>query len=231
MITRRPANHLLQTLPAEEWDNLRRLLARAELPRGKILTESEASIAQVFFPENCVVSAVSVFHSGATAEMATTGREGFAPIGVALGASQAIARHIVQVPGSSLVITKKQFQEARERLTVFGSLVTRYTHAFLGQLLQSVACNATHSAEERCARWLLMTQDRAGSPTFALTQEFLSEMLAVSRPRVSAIARKLKATGLISYSRGTISILDRDGLEKVSCECYELIRRMYDSRR
>jgi Crp-like helix-turn-helix domain len=230
MVARSSANFLLQSLPLEEWDKLSPSLRSVHLNRGDIIAESERTIAQVYFPETCVVSTISVFQSGTTCEMATTGREGFSPIGAALGAEKAIARHVVQVPGLSMVVGKRQFDDAHQKLPVFRSLMLNCLQAFLGQILQSVACNAYHSVEERYARWLLMTHDRAATDTFALTQEFLSEMLAVSRPSVNAASRKLQDAGLISYRRGAITILDRKKLERVSCECYEVIRRLYASR-
>jgi Crp-like helix-turn-helix domain len=227
---RSSANFLLQSLPLEEWDKLSPSLTSVHLERGDIIAQSEGTIARVYFPESCVVSTISVFESGTTCEMATTGREGFSPIGAALGAEKAIARHIVQVPGQSLAARKREFDEAYQKLPVFRSLILNCLQAFLGQILQSVACNAHHSVEERYVRWLLMTHDRAGTDTFALTQEFLSEMLAVSRPSVNAISRKLHGAGLIQCRRGFITILDREKLERISCECYQLIEHLYASR-
>lgn len=182
----------------------------------------------MYFPRKGVVSLVSVFESGESAEMATVGREGMVSASAFLGAEQACARQVVQVPGSAFAMELAALRRLAERLPALNSLLTRYACAFLAEALQSVACNSLHSVEGRCARWLLTMHDRSGSDSFALTQEYLAEMLSVSRPTVNLAARRLQRAGLIRYRRGVITLLDRAGLESSACECYRLIRSRYE---
>ena len=160
--------------------------------------------------------------------MATVGNEGAVGAGALLDDNTATGRYLVQLPGSALAIEPAKLRIALEESPSLRALLAAYARAFVGQVMQSVACNAVHSAEERCARWLLMTHDRSGGDTFALTQEFLAQMLGVHRPTVTIVARTLQRAGLIRYSRGSITVLDRAGLEEAACECYHLIRRRYE---
>ena len=223
-------NFLLQRLPARAATALLRGASRIELSRGEAIVETDQEIAHVWFPESCVISTVSVFEDGSTAEMAASGREGFLPVSIAFGSPSAIARCLAQVPGTALRIGKDRFDAALESSPEFAKLVSAFTQAFLAQILQSVACNAVHSAEERCARWLLTTQDRTGTNTFRLSQDYLAELVGVTRPTISVVARTLQSAGLIRYSRAAMTVLDREGLEEASCECYGIIRRAYERR-
>jgi CRP-like cAMP-binding protein len=145
-----------------------------------------------------------------------------------LGGGSGMSRSLVQMPGSALVMDLPSFRRAQREFPAFQETLLAYARAFLGQVMQSVACNGVHSVEERCARWLLMAHDRSDSDRFPLTQEFLAQMLGVSRPAVNGVARTLQRGGLIRYRRGEVSILDREGLEEASCECYGLMRRQYE---
>ncbi len=226
----RPDNHILRVIPPADWEKLRPHLRSVSLMQGDVLAELDEGLTQVYFPEGGVVSAVSLFEDGTAVEMATTGWEGMVPASACLGADRAIARYVVQVPGSGHAMELRAFKEAMEALPSFRTALMNYAQAFLAQVFQSVACNGIHSVEERCARWLLMTRDRVETDTFRLTQEFLAEMLGVSRPAVSIVARTLQTAGLIRYSRGAVTILDRSGLEEATCECYRIIRRQYERR-
>jgi CRP-like cAMP-binding protein len=167
---------------------------------------------------------------GRSAEMATTGREGIVMVSAVLGGRRALYRNIVQVPGSALRIDIRQFRKAQSEIAGLQDALLRYARAFLAQVLQSVACNGVHSVEERCARWLLMTCDRCGHDSFPLTQEFLGQMLGVSRVAVGEVARTFQRAGLIRYSRGNVAILDKLGLEETSCECYRTVLWHYQQR-
>lgn len=223
-----PKNHLLAVLPPEDAARLRPHLERVALPQGRVLFDAGEPYTRVYFPEEGVVSIVCLFEDGATAEMATVGKEGVVGAGVLLGGDIAISRHMVQVPGSALAIDGAVFRDGLQESRTLRSLAGAYTQAFIAQVLQSVACNGVHAVDERCARWLLMTHDRSEGDTFALTQEYLAQMLGVHRPTVSIAARALQRAGLIRYSRGAITVLDRPGLEEASCECYRIIRRHYE---
>jgi hypothetical protein len=195
---------------------------------GKVLFDKGQTFGRVYFPEAGVISTVAPFSNELPAEMATTGREGISSISVVLGAERAVCRHVVQVPGAGLCMNADAFRRALAELPRFSDLLKIYTRAFLTQVLQSVACNAVHSVEERCARWLLMCRDRSDAGKILLTQEFLGEMLGVSRASVNLVARTMQAAGLIRYSRGGITILDAIGLEDTACECYRAVRDLYD---
>jgi CRP-like cAMP-binding protein len=211
-----------------EWEQLKPHLERLDLPIGKVLFEPGERLDRVYFPETGVISTVAQFSDGPPAEMATTGREGVSSVSSALGAEQAYSCHLVQVPGEALAMDAEAFLHAQRTLPGFAALLNAYARSFMAQVLQSVACNAVHSVEERCARWLLMCHDRSNGERFQLTQEFLAEMLGVSRASVNLVARTLQAAGLIRYSRGGVNIVDREGLEESACECYRLVRVLYD---
>lgn len=208
---------------------MRPCFAETELTLGQTLFEARQLFQRLYFPTAGVLSTVAVFEDGSTAEMATTGREGMVPVGAILSSDRAMSRYVVQVPGAALAIGHAEFKRFEDEIPAFRNVLFAYGQAFLAQVHQSVACNTRHSVEERAARWLLMCHDRSEGD-LPLTQEFLSAMLGVSRPSVSIVARTLQRAGLIRYSRGTIKIEDRAGLEEATCECYRIIRREYEDR-
>lgn len=228
MALEKPRNRILAALPQAEWQKLRSACQSIELVNSQVLLEEGAPFANVYFPESGIISTVSVFETGQVAELAATGFEGMVSVAAILGGESAFDRSLVQMPGSALTMDIKTFRRMQRELPVFRNRLRSYARAFLGQTMQSVACNGVHSVEERCARWLLMARDRSDSDVLPLTQEFLAQMLGVSRPAVNLVARTLQSAGLIRYRRGEISILDRQGLEEVSFECYGLIRQHYE---
>lgn len=226
----RSGNRLLDRLPEQDWQRMRPHFEPVELPLAKVLFEGDEPYRRLYFPTDGIVSVVAVFESGATAEMATVGREGMVGAGAILSSDTALGRHLVQVPGAGLMIGYADFRRLEREFPALRRVLLAYGQAFLIQVLQSVACNGVHSVEERAARWLLMCHDRSHGDTFLLTQEFLAEMLGVSRPAVSTVARTLQRAGLIRYSRGVMTVEDRPGLEEASCECYRIISREYGLR-
>jgi len=222
-------NALLAALRAEDLERLRPFLEVVQLEHETLLYEAGGRIDQIYFPHNAVISRVAMMRDGRIAETGTLGREGFTGSETMLGNDDtATGRCIVQVPGRASrlpLATLRVFVDERREAR---NLLMAYTRALFAQVLQSVACNAMHSVEERCARWLLMTHDRAETNSFALTQEFLAEMLGVRRASVNLVGRAFQRAGLIRYTRGIITILDRAGLESVSCECYNIIQRVFD---
>ncbi len=223
-----PRNRLLAALSPEEAAKLRPHLETVPLPHGKVLFDPDEPFTRVYFPEDGVVSLVAVFEDGTTSEMATVGREGVVGFSALLDKDTAVGRHLVEVPGSALSMPFSRFRGVLRQSEPLRALCAAHARAFLAQVLQTVACNGVHTVEERCARWLLMTHDRSGGDTFALTQEFLAQMLGVHRPTVTLVARSLQGAGLIHYSRGAITVVDRRRLEEASCECYGIIRRQYE---
>lgn len=225
-----PENRLLAALPQEDWRAMRPHFEEVDLPAARVLVEADRPFRRLYFPTSGVISALAVFADGSGAEVATVGREGMAGVGAVLGSDTAFCRHLVQVPGSALVVAHDAFRRLERQVPAFRATLLAYVQAFLAQVMQSVACNGVHPVEERAARWLLMCHDRAGCDSFPLTQEFLAEMLGASRAAVSVVARTLRRAGLIRYSRGVVTVEDRAGLEEASCECYGIIRRQYEKR-
>ncbi|MFZ0130833.1 MAG: Crp/Fnr family transcriptional regulator [Candidatus Dormiibacterota bacterium] len=216
-------NRILTALPEPERQELFGLVRNVSLPVRTVLFEPGAPIEALYFPTDGVVSLVTPLHDGAIVEVATIGNEGI--VGVPLVPLGALAvRAISQVAGHSLRMEAAAFLALSERSTVFQSLVAKYTQALFGQISQAAACNRLHSSEERLSRWLLMSHDRVGSDQFMITQEFLGQMLGARRSTVSVSAGILQRAGLIRYVRGHVTIVDRAGLEAVSCECYWVIK-------
>ena len=223
------SNRLLRALPSAEYQRLMGDLEPVELPVRYRLWESEEPIEVALFPRTCVVSLVARMSDGAAVEAATVGCEGVAGVAVMLGARTTGMRCFVQVPGEGLRMPAALLRERATQMPALRSLLLRYAHMLWEQTAQSVACNRLHSVEERCARWLLMTHDRAGGREFLLTQDFLSQMLGVRRPSVTVAAGMLQRAGLIRYSRGRVIILDRRRLEDASCECFAAVQARYEA--
>lgn len=235
MRERRPAiaidsgNRILAALPHAALAILKPHLIPVSLSRGKVLSEPDEPLSHVYFVERGAISLVTYFEDGTTAEMATVGREGLVGIGTLLGVQHALSCHIVPVPGSALAVGVSHFRAALRDSTDLRTACESYAQAFFAHLLQNVACNAAHSAEQRCARWLLMCADQAGEEEFKLTHESLAEMLGVRRSTVTVIASSLQQSGIIRYCRGRIDVVDRRRLGAVACECYQTVRTRYDS--
>ena len=220
-------NRILTALPSSERQELFGLVRNVTLPVKTVLFEPGAPIEALYFPTDGVISLVTPLHDGAIVEVATIGNEGI--VGIPLVPMGGLAvRAITQVAGHGLRLDAAVFLECTERSHPFRALVERYTQALFGQIAQAAACNRLHSSEERLIRWLLMSQDRVGSDDFMITQEFLAQMLGARRSTVSVSAGILQRAGLIRYKRGHVTIVDRERLEAVSCECYAVIRAELD---
>jgi CRP-like cAMP-binding protein len=192
--------------------------------REQVLLDVDSSLDHVFFPDSGVVSVVAVYANGSIIEMATIGREGCTPLQAVFDAKRSSVRLLVQIPGSAAKMSRAAFTRAIASMPSFRSLMYAYVQAFLEQVLVSGACNGAHSLKERLARWLLMMRDRSDADALQITQNLLAEMLGVQRPTITNIARELERAGLIVRGRRQVTILDRQGLEGASCECYQLVR-------
>ena len=221
-------NHLLNSLPPEVYAALLPSLEKISLPLKEVLYDVNAPIPYVYFPLTGVNSLLTVMQDGTAIEVATVGNEGMVGLPVFLGGDAIPGKAIAQVPGDVLRMPSDVFRVAVGRYEPLRDILDLYTQALFVLVSQSVACNRVHVIEQRCARWLLMTQDRVGNAYFDLTQEFLSQMLGVRRASVSEVASTLQQEGLISYSRGEITVLNRQGLEARSCECYWIVRREFE---
>jgi len=189
--------------------------------------ESEEVIRSVYFPLECVLSVVTRMKDGHQIEIGTIGREGMSAFPLLLGASSTANECYCQVPGNAVKVGAPLFRELSSSSRGLRQLLDRYLQAYVNMLGQLAACNRLHSVYERCARWLLMTHDRVNLDEISLTHEYLAMMLGTGRSGVTIAAGTLQQAGFIRYSRGTITILDRDGLENASCECYEVAREQF----
>jgi CRP-like cAMP-binding protein len=220
-------NSLLAALSADDMALVAPHLSHVELERGRLLYDPGDTIDVVYFPHDGVISLMTLMENGAAIESTTIGPEGALGLMAAVAPRQSLSRAIVQTPLKASRISAERLHEVWEKCPRLRDLVDRHTEALYGHAIQSVACNALHSVEARFCRWLLTCHDRISSNTVALTQEFLADMLGVQRTTVTAVARSLQDKGIIRYRRGVVDIIDRSGLEALSCECYGVIRRTY----
>ena len=213
-------NHLLALLPRGEYEAL---VARAEVvsfARGDALFEPRVALTHVYFPRSGEFSVVRGMGRRGQVEVATIGREGMVWLDSFFGAATTPLRCFTQLPGAALCLTTDDFAECSREGSALRHVMRCYAQAVVHQMAQTIACNRLHTVEQRCARWLLMTHDRAAADTFPLTHEFLAAMLGVRRAGVTVAEGKLRRAGLIRYTRGAVTVVDRCGLEAASCECY-----------
>ena len=220
-------NRLLSGLPAEEFKRIRPHVERVQLEQRDLVFDPEVPITHVYFPETAIISLVSKMKSGGVVEVGTAGCEGMAGLPVFLAGDTSSIQAFAQIPGMAVRMKTEAFVRLAGPPGAFHRMLLRYTQAFLTQVAQTAACNGAHLVEERCARWLLMTHDRAGDD-FPLTHEFLAFMLGVRRAGVTVAMRALQDRHLVQYSRGKVRIIDREGLEAMSCECYQVVRAHFE---
>jgi CRP-like cAMP-binding protein len=225
-------NRLLAALPTDEYLRLSSSLKTEPLKFKQILQKRGEKVRTIYFPGGGVCSVTNVMEDGRLIEVATVGKEGMIGL-TALSDDEPLGESMVQVPvpnQTAQVMAVSVFKREMERRTPLYLIVQRWSQVFLSMVMQSVACNGLHSVEERCARWLLQTHDRVGkgSEEFLLTQEFLAVMLGARRPSVTITIGTLQKAGMITYGHKKMSILNRTGLENVSCECYSAIKNQID---
>jgi CRP-like cAMP-binding protein len=222
-------NRLLAALPPDEYRRLQPALTVTSLEQHKLLEHGEELAGRVLFPWSGVCSLTAQMQDGRMVEVGTIGNEGVVGMSVYFGGRLPETKTVVQVPGDGAdVMRAGTFAAEMDRGGPLFKLVRRYSQALIALMTQSVACNALHDVDQRCARWLLMTHDRVGGDTLLLTQEYLAAMLGVRRSSVTVVAKKLQRNGLIEYRRGRIMIKDREGLASLSCECYGVVRAHFD---
>lgn len=222
------SNRLLALLSPSDLDVLSPHFKSVAFEYRKALYEAHQPIENVYFPITGVASLVNTMANGFASEVGTIGNEGMVGLPIILSDVVAPTTVYIQVPGEGLRLPSKVLRDALDRSPTMRTVFAHYAHAFFNQVAQSAACNHAHALNQRCCRWLLMTHDRVQSPQFLLTQEFLAMMLGVRRTSVTLAANDLKARKLIKYNRGHVTILDRKGLEKRSCECYAVSKREFD---
>ena len=220
-------NQLLAALPPDEWARWLPMLEWVQLPLGEVLYESGVTLSHVYFPTTAIVSLLYVMENGASAEIAVVGHEGIVGVSLFMGGESTPSRAVVQSAGEGFRVKALAIKEAFTRAPVL-HLLLRYTQALITQMSQTAVCNRHHTLDQQLCRWLLLSLDRLKGSELVMTQELIANMLGVRREGVTEAALKLQKAGLIRYTRGRITVLDRVGLEQRSCECYAVVKHEYD---
>lgn len=221
-------NRLLAALPSEVQTRLQSQLERVELPLGMVVYESGDTLRHIYFPIDSIVSLLYVMESGASAEISVIGNEGLVGVAVFMGGESTPSRAIVQSAGSAVRLPTHILKDEFNRHGEFLVLILRYTQALITQMAQTAVCNRHHSIDQQLCRWLLLSLDRLPANKLVMTQELIANMLGVRREGVTEAAGKLQRQGVIEYSRGRITVLDRKQLETLSCECYQVVKHETD---
>jgi CRP-like cAMP-binding protein len=221
-------NHLLAALPAVEFGRLSPHLELVDMPLGEALYESGGRLQHVYFPTTSIVSLLYVMEDGASAEIAIVGNEGILGVSLFMGGETTPSRAVVQSAGHGYRLRAQLLKEEFNRAGPVLRLLLRYTQALITQMSQTAVCNRHHTLEQQLCRWLLLSLDRLDDNELEMTQELIANMLGVRREGVTTAAGKLQRAGLISYHRGRITVLDRSGLEREVCECYEVVKKEFD---
>ena len=220
-------NHLLAALPDAEWQRWKPQLELVDLPLGQVLYESGSTLKHVYFPITAIVSLLYVMENGASAEIAVVGNDGLVGIALFMGGESTPSRAVVQSAGQGYRLKAPAMKLEFERAPVL-HLLLRYTQALITQMAQTAVCNRHHSLDQQLCRWLLLSLDRLQGADLVMTQELIANMLGVRREGVTEAAHKLQVLGLIQYRRGHITVLNRQGLESRTCECYAVVKKEYD---
>jgi CRP-like cAMP-binding protein len=221
-------NQLLAALPDAESQRWLPLLESVDLPMGEVLYEAGITLSHVYFPTTAIISLLYVMENGASAEIAVVGNEGIVGISLFMGGESTSGRAVVQSAGKGLRLKAQLMKQEFDRAGPVLHLLLRYTQALITQMSQTAVCNRHHSLDQQLCRWLLLSLDRLQSNQLEMTQELIANMLGVRREGVTEGALKLQHAGLIQYARGHITVLDRAGLERRSCECYAVVKKEYD---
>jgi CRP-like cAMP-binding protein len=221
-------NQLLAALPDSEWQRWCLQLEQVEMPLGQVLYESGIKLDHVYFPTSAIVSLLYVMENGASAEIAVVGNEGIVGISLFMGGESTPSRAVVQSAGQGFRLKAQTMKDEFNRAGPVLHLLLRYTQALITQMAQTAVCNRHHTLDQQLCRWLLLSLDRLQGNELVMTQELIANMLGVRREGVTEGALKLQKAGLIRYARGRISVLDRQGLEKRTCECYAVVKKEYD---
>ena len=221
-------NELLAALPEEIWLRWQVFLEPTELILGQVMYEPGATLSHVYFPTTAIVSLLYVMENGAPGEIAVVGREGIVGVSIFMGGESTPSRAVVQSAGHGYRMRSQTLKDEFSASVPVLQVLLRYTQALLTQMAQTAVCNRHHSLDQQLCRWLLLSLDRLEGDELVMTQELIANMLGVRREGVTEGATKLQEAGLIRYTRGRITVLDRAGLELRSCECYAVVKKEYD---
>jgi CRP-like cAMP-binding protein len=222
------SNLLLAALPEAEWLRWQPLLEHVHMPLGQVLCEPRVALTHIYFPTSSIVSLLYVMENGDSAEIAVVGCEGLVGVSLFMGGESTSSRAVVQSAGHGFRLKAQVMKDEFNRAGPVLHLLLRYTQALITQMTQTAACNRHHTLDQQLCRWLLLSLDRLRANELVMTQELIANMLGVRRESVTEAAFKLQQAGLISYTRGHISVLDRSGIEKRTCECYAVVKSEYD---
>src|SRR5215207_1118218 len=221
-------NRLLARLPPEEMARILPHLRRVPFKLGEVIYESGGRQSYIYFPTTVIISLLYLMENGSSAEMGVAGNEGLVGIALFMGGETVPNRAVVQSAGDAFRMTTGVLQDEFARGGAFQRLLLRYTQALMTQMSQTAVCNRLHTVEQQLCRWLLLSRDRLNTDELVMTQELIANMLGVRREGVTHAAGRLQESGLISYVRGRITVLDRRGLEATVCECYRVVKDEYD---
>jgi CRP-like cAMP-binding protein len=221
-------NEILGALPSAILKRWQKSLENFDLPLGKVLYEPGTVLSHVYFPTTAIISLLYVMEDGASGEIAVVGKEGLVGISLFMGGGSTPSRAVVQSAGLGLRMKAATLKDELARSGPVLRLLLRYTQALITQMAQTAVCNRHHTLDQQLCRWLLLSLDRLPGDELIMTQELIANMLGVRREGVTEGALKLQKAGLIRYSRGRITVLDRTGLERRSCECYVVVKKEYD---
>ncbi len=221
-------NFLLAALPPDEYQRWVPMLELVDMPLGQVLYESGLTLSHMYFPLDSIVSLLYVMENGSSAEIAVVGNEGLVGVSLFMGGNTTPSRAVVQSGGRGFRLEANAMKNEFNRAGPVLHLLLRYTQALITQMAQTAVCNRHHTLDQQLCRWLLLSLDRLKGNELVMTQELIANMLGVRREGVTESALKLQSSGLIHYSRGRIKVLDRNGLEERTCECYAVVKKEYD---
>lgn len=221
-------NHLLGSLPREQWDRWRLALEYVDMPLGRVLYEPGDTLTHVYFPTTAIVSLLYAMKNGESAEIAIVGNEGVVGVSLFMGGGSTSSRALVQSAGGAYRLSAELMKQEFDRAGAVLHLLLRYTQALMTQMVQTAACNKHHSLDQQLCRWLLLSLDRLQGTEMLMTEKLIAHMLGVTIEVAVQGAMKLQEAGLIDYKDGRIAVLDRAALEKRSCECYAVVKQEYD---
>ena len=221
-------NHLLAALPADEFGRIENSLEPVSLSLGEVIYESGEQLEHIFFPTSSIISLLYIMENGSTAEIGMAGNDGLVGIALYMGGSTTPSRAVVQSAGNAFKMRSSALNDEFSLGGVFQKILLRYTQSLMTQISQTAVCNRLHSVEQQLCRWLLINHDLLLTNKLIMTHDLIANMLGVRREGVSIAAAHLQRAGLIKYVRGTITMLDRDALERAACECYRVVKDEYD---
>jgi CRP-like cAMP-binding protein len=227
-VQRKSANHLLNSLDPAAFERVAKRLTRVKLRQKEVVYKPNQPIEHILFPENTVLCLLTLMANGDTIEAVTVGREGASWISASVGAPSMPCETIVVIEGTALRLPVTDLERELKDNVHFRQVLTEYSHALLIASMRTSACNGLHKLQERCARWILTTLDRVDTDRFAVTKEFLAQLLGTSRPTVSVIVSMLEKAGMLNVVGRWVTVADRKRLKEAACECYEVIRKHYE---